>query len=218
MISTDDVRTYRLASWWTRRYTAGLPRRTAEDRRLEINSDLAEHRIAREIDGWSSEQVGREQLERLIRGMPADLGWRHDILSRYSRTTNGLLRWSVLTATTVASMLLAVFYGAFAAVILGDTALTDQRFLGGMAGYAADADQPIEILIFSTVLAGFALILLIASVGRLISPFMANLATAGPAGLLVLFFWLGVAPIALIAVFGSLADMFLRSPDFSSRS
>ncbi len=218
MISTVEDRSLRLAPWWARRYTAGLPRQTAEDRRLEIDSDLAEHQLAREIDGWSSEQVNRERLTRLIRGMPADLGWRHDVLSRYCRTTNGPLRWSVWTLTTAASIVLAVFYIGFGAYILGDTAIADQRFLGGMTNYADKVDQPIESLIAATVLVGLALVLLIASVGRLISPLMANIATISAAGLLVMFFWLGMAPIALIAVFGSMADMFLRSPDLSTRS
>jgi hypothetical protein len=129
-----------------------------------------------------------------------------------------MLRWSVLTLTTAASIGLAVFYGAFSAYILGDSGIADQRFLGGMENYADKVEQPIESVIGGTVLAGFALVLLFASVGRLISPLIANITTTAVAGLLVLFFWLGVAPIALIAVLGSTADMFLRSPEASLRS
>jgi hypothetical protein len=48
---------------WTRLYTVGMPREPRDQRRAEIESDL-----------WESEQ--QDAIVRLIRGMPADLGWR----------------------------------------------------------------------------------------------------------------------------------------------
>ena len=48
---------------WTRLYTVGMPREWRDQRRAEIESDL-----------WESEQ--QDAIVRLIRGMPADLGWR----------------------------------------------------------------------------------------------------------------------------------------------
>ncbi len=64
----------RLASWWVRLYTRGMPRVIADARRAEFESDLWEclHDDGR---GDGSAARSMEILGRLVRGVPSDLAW-----------------------------------------------------------------------------------------------------------------------------------------------
>jgi len=70
---------------WTLRYTTGLPRREAEDRRAELLSDLWEHAAAADARGQRPVRLAVSIAFRALRGMPADLRWRAAVL-RKART------------------------------------------------------------------------------------------------------------------------------------
>lgn len=215
MSSIDrSVRSVRLVRWWTQWYTAGLPGPVASERRAEIESDLDEHIRARTADGWAPRRIARERLWRVTRGMPADVGWRRDVLVPTARSSR-VVRTGVVAVTTVASLALAAFHAAFAAYLLGATWLADRALLGGIGAYADEVHRPVAATIAAVIVAVLGLVLFIGGVCRGVSPLVANVATVGVASLSVMFFWLGMAPIALAAIAGSVADAALRAPAFA---
>ena len=203
----DMDRSTQVVRWWVRRYTAGLLHPHGAERRSEIESDVAEHRLDRLADGWAHCRIARERLTRLFRGIPADLAWRFDLLNRY---TNRVLAGAMGVVTAAASLLLAAFHLVFAAYLRGNTSLASQRFLGGLDAYAEEVGRPVGSVIAAAVIGGLGLVLMIAAVARPVSPLMANVATTSVATLSVMFFWLGVWPVALVAVVGSITDLALR--------
>ena len=205
--ASDTDRSTRTVRWWARRYTAGLPHPYGAERRAEIDSDLAEHHLARRADGWTHRRISRERLTRLARGAPADLAWRHELLHR---ATNRVLAGATGAATTAASLLVAAFHFLFAAYLLGTTSLAERRFLGGLDAYAEEVGRPVASVIAATVIGGLGLVLMVAAVTRPVSPLIANAVTISVASLSVMFFWLGVWPVALVAVAGSVTDLALR--------
>jgi hypothetical protein len=209
---SDDPRdrSTRLARWWVHRYTAGLDEPATTFRRIEIDSDLAEHDRYRRETGWPPARIGRERVVRLITGMPADIGWRHDRLRGRAR---GGVRSILIPVTSIASLLLAVYHLAFAAYVLGNTGLADQQIWGqfplqGFEGYADEAGAPTAALI----IASLGLILALAAIARPIAPVVANAATLPIAVMAVMWFWLGIWPLGLIVVAGAVADLALRAP------
>jgi hypothetical protein len=208
MNTQNADRSTRIVRWWARRYTAGLPHPYGAERRAEIDSDLAEHRLARVADGWTHRRIARERLTRLLGGAPADLAWRHELLHR---ATNRVTAAATAAAATVASLLLAAFHFVFAAYLLGTTSLADRRFLGGLDAYAEEVGRPVASAIAAAVIGSLGLVLVFAAVTRPVSPLMANAATTSVASLSVVFFWLGAWPVALIAVAGALTDLAVRS-------
>ena len=213
MNATD--RSARLVRVWTRWYTAGLPGVVAAERRAEIDSDLAEHAHCRTVDGWTSARIARERLWRLTRGMLADVGWRRDVLVPVARS-NPVVRAGVIAVTTAASLLLAAFHAAFAAYLLGATWLADRALLGGIEAYADEVHRPVAATIAAVIISTLGLVLFIGGVTRGVSPLLANVATVAVASLSVMFFWLGMAPIALAAIGGAIADAALRAPSFTA--
>ena len=207
MNTHDADRSTRIVCWWARRYTAGLPHPYGAERRAEIDSDLTEHRLARVSDGWTERRIARERLTRLARGAPADLAWRHELLHR---ATNRVFARAAGALTTAASLLLATFHFLFAAYLLGTTSLADGRFLGGLDAYAEEVGRPVASAIAAAVIGGLGLVLILAAVTRPLSPLMTNAATTSVASLSVMFFWLGVWPVALVAVAGSVTNLALR--------
>jgi hypothetical protein len=210
-----DDQSIRFTRWWVRRYTAGLPSQEQLWRRAEIDSELAEHARHRELDGWTTKQIASERVRRLVRGMAADLSWRHELVTS-SCQTRGLARVSVLSLTSAASLTLALFHFAFAAYVLGSTSLAGQRFLGGLAAYEDAVGRPIASPVAATIIASLGVVLVLAALARPISPLIANIATSGVAVWSVLFFWLGVWPIGLVAVLGSSFDLATRTPEPTS--
>lgn len=213
---TADDRSARIARWWVQRYTAGLASHNAQCRRAEIDSDIAEHQRCRESDGWRQKQIARERMMRLVRGMAADLGWRRDLLTAQGHF-GGFVRTSLLSVTSLASLLLALFHAVFAAYLLGNTSLADQRFLGGLASYADELDKPVASAVAAIIVAGLGAVLVLAAIARPVSPMMANVVTVAIAVWAVLWFWLGMWPIGLIAVVGSAADLAIRTPNATPR-
>ena len=207
-----DDRSIRFARWWVQRYTAGLPNHEGVSRRAEIDSDLAEHAQCRERDGWTPKQITRERLRRLVGGMAADLGWRHELVTGQCQT-RGLVRVSVLSVTSVAAVTLAMFHFVFAAYMLGNTSLAEQRFLSGLDNYAEEVGRPVASVIAAFIIASLGVVLLAAGLARPVSPIIANAATIAIAGVAVLFFWLGAWPVALVAVVGSTVDLATRTPN-----
>jgi hypothetical protein len=199
-----------LVRWWVRRYTAGLDQPAATFRRAEVDSDLAEHDCYRRDSTWSPTRIGRERVQRLLFGVAADVGWRRDQLQ--ARGRQGVTS-VLLPVTTLASLLLATYYVAFAVYLLGNTALADQRVWGrsplqGFESYAEEAGASIAAL----VIASLGLILALAAIARPIAPVVANVMTLPIAVISVMFFWLGVWPLGLIVVAGVAADLAIRAP------
>ena len=207
VLSARLDRSTRLVRWWVRRYTAGLDQPAATFRRGEVDSDLAEHTQYRRGAGWSAARIGRERVHRFLFGVPADVGWRRDQLR--ARGRQGAT--SVLSpVTTLASLLLATYYVAFAAYLLGSTALADERVWGRapMQGFVGYEDQAGAVVIFG----GAGLVLAIATVARPIAPVVANVMTLPIAVMSVLLFWLGVWPLGLVVCAGAAADLAVRAP------
>lgn len=212
MNDRQDDRSTRIARWWVRRYTAGLPNYESVSRRAEIDSDLAEHAQHRELDSWTPKQIMRERLRRLVGGMAADLSWRHELVTGHCNVRR-VLQVSVMSVTSLAAITLSLFHFVFAAYMLGNTSLADQRSLGGLDNYAAEVDRPVASVIAALIIAGLGVVLLAASLARPVSPVIANAATMAIAVLAVLWFWLGVWPVALVAVLGSTVDLATRTPN-----
>jgi hypothetical protein len=207
MTSEGQDRSTRFVRWWARRYTAGLIPDQVARRRAEIDSDLAEHRHWRDSQGWTRRLIARERVTRLLRGVAADVEWRHDLL----RARNGRHLHAALTSVTgLATLLLATFHFAFAIYLLGGTALANQPFLGGLVGYGEEG--PIGSAVAATIIGSLGLVLLIAVLARPISPLVANVAVTSIAMISVMFFWLGIWPIGLIAMAGSVTDFAIRTP------
>jgi hypothetical protein len=200
-------RSTRVVRWWVRRYTAGLAPSDAWDRRAEIDSDLAEHCHARRGDGWAHRHIVRERVTRLVRGMRADLAWRQDLLHR---NTNRLANTATGAVTAVASLLIAGYHFVFAAYLLGTTTLGERRFLGGLGAYAEEVDRPVAGAVAATIIATLGVVLIAATVARPAAPMTANVATMSVASLSLTFFWLGVWPVALVAIAGALTDLARR--------
>jgi hypothetical protein len=210
MSDTPGDRSTRLARWWVRRYTAGLDEPAATFRRAEIDSDLAEHDLYRNVSGWPPARIRRERLRRLAAGAPSDIGWRHDRLRGRAPRGVGIV---VVPLTSIASMLLAAYYGAFAAYNLGNSALADQQIFGrsplqGFEAYADEAGASTAALI----IAGLGLMLAVAAIARPIAPVVANAVTLPIAAVAVMFFWLDVWPFGLAVFAGAATDLALRAP------
>ncbi len=60
---------------WARLYTVGLPSRTGEQRRAEIESDLWEHAVSAGEAGEPPSAVAGQIFGRVVLGMPADMAW-----------------------------------------------------------------------------------------------------------------------------------------------
>lgn len=209
MRGLPEDRSARLVRWWVRRYTAGLDEPTVASRRAEIDSDLAEHDHFRRETGWSASRIGRERVRRLLGGVPADIGWRRDRLRvRARRGVTSIM----LVVTTVAQLLLAAYYVAFAAYLLGSSSLADQQVWGrsplrGFDGYADEAGASSVAVI----VAGLGLSLALAAIARPVAPVVANAVTVPSAVLAVMFFWLGVWALGLIVLAGAATDLATRA-------
>ena len=81
----------RVARWWTRVYTAGLPDHLREARRAEVESDLWESLA----DGAPSHHI----LARTALGLPDDLTWSLTVMDTSIRATT---TWSVGTLLALA--------------------------------------------------------------------------------------------------------------------
>ena len=204
-----DDRSARIVRWWVRRYTAGLDHTTVAARRAEIDSDLAEHALFRNGAGWSTSRIVRERLGRTLTGMPGDIGWRHDRLHHQARSA---FATSLLaSATALAQLALAAYFVGFAGFLFGDTGLADQVVLGtsplhGFEHYADESGAAIAGLIVATL--GIALAL--AAFARPIAPIASNAVTLSIATLAVMFFWMGVWPLALFVCVGASIDLAVR--------
>jgi len=172
--------------------------------------------MARTDDGWAPSRVARERMSRTVLGMPADLAWRRDVLTARPQGAGAAVRGTVMAITTVATLLLAAFYVAFAAYIAGRTGLADERFLGGFDNYLSEVDRPVASVVMPVVISGLALVMLLGVVLRPVAPFLANVTTTFVAMPGVLFFWMGWTPVAAVVVLGSITDMLLRAPNLST--
>jgi len=143
----------RRVSGWCAWYTSGIDAQVAGRRRDEIASDLYEHGVWADDAGESPRATAREILGRAIRGVPADLGWRHaqrrqlalaDPFGFRMRQANGVVATLViLLAAVVTGFGLYVLTRVASSVVAGEiragsaTALTlialTALALGGIA-------------------------------------------------------------------------------------
>lgn len=199
---------------WTTLYTAGLPGSIGAERRAEIASDAADHRRARLDDAWSERRIARERLWRTLRGALADLAWRYEILATGSRA-NATTRGAVVVVASAASLAVAAFHTAFAAYLLGADHLADRPLLGRLGSYAEEVDSGAAPVAAGIILA-LGVLILVAGLVRPVAPLAANVATMAIAIWSVLWFWLGAAPLGIIAVAAAITDMVLRAPALRS--
>jgi hypothetical protein len=200
----------RVVHGWTVWYTAGLPGSAGAERQAEIAGDLAEHHDVRLAEGWSDGRVAQERLWRTLRGVPADLAWRHDILAAKARS-NSTVRFVVLAVSSVASLAVAAFYVTFATYLLGAEQLARQPMLGGLDSYAEELGST-AAAVAAVVLLASGGVILASCVIRPVAPLSANAVTIAIAIWLVLWFWLGAAPLGIVAVAGACVDMIMRTP------
>ncbi|GGI43967.1 uncharacterized membrane protein YgdD (TMEM256/DUF423 family) [Agromyces flavus] len=102
---------------WSVRYTAGLDPLVAVRRQEEILSDLHEHAAWATEAGTSPRATARSLRARMLRGIPADLGWRRAQLSGREGVRWSLPRTDGLLLAAVAAIgIVQVAVGAFIAV------------------------------------------------------------------------------------------------------
>jgi hypothetical protein len=94
----------RLVRGWVQLYTRGLPDGVRDGRRDELEADLWDE-AAEAADLGNERLIGRARLSRLLRGMPADIAWRIEQVSREDPqgrqdmvTTRRDLVWGVIGA------------------------------------------------------------------------------------------------------------------------
>jgi hypothetical protein len=114
---------------------------------------------------------------------------------------------------TVAQLLLAAYYVAFTAYLLGSSALADQQVWGRspLQGFDAYADEAGASGV-AGIVAALGLALALAALARPVSPVVANAVTIPGAVLAVMFFWLGVWALGLIVLAGAATDLATRAP------
>ena len=158
---------------------------------------------------WNGRQ-GEGPTQRSQSSMFGDIGWRHDRLRGRARGGAGSI---LLSVTSIASLLLAAYYVAFAAYLLGDTYLADQQVWGrsplqGFEAYAGEAGASIA----ASIVASLGFILALAAVARPIAHVFSDVATVPIASLAVMFFWLGVWPLGVMVIAGAAIDLAFRAP------
>ena len=137
-----------LARSWVRLYTYGTDPETAERRRAEFESDLWE---SLHEAGRPAEPTLRsiEILDRLLRGVPADLVWRFEALRAPARSSEAVADWKLrshvesrpLTRTGT-----VVFQGIATIAILGAvTEVTVQLLRIGDFGAAIPLEEPWQV-------------------------------------------------------------------------
>jgi len=101
---------------WSLTYTGGLDPVVAADRQHEILSDLHEQAAWASEAGISQRAVARSMRARMLRGIPADLGWRRTQLTGEERATWSAPRVDGLLLAAVALIgIVQVAVGAFIA-------------------------------------------------------------------------------------------------------
>jgi hypothetical protein len=132
-VNGSDPLAVRLTWRWTLLYTRGLPPDAQQRRRLELESDLWEHRQ----DPDEPDAV-REIFGRFLRGIPADVRWRYRTLlevrgarqrSQDMTTSIRTNWWVILTAVLGAAMLTI---GAFTAMLGGGAGDSAFRIIGAV--------------------------------------------------------------------------------------
>ncbi|MRX42111.1 hypothetical protein [Agromyces kandeliae] len=101
---------------WTLRYTGGLDPLVAADRQHEVLSDLHEQTAWATESGISQRATARSIRARMLRGIPADLGWRRAQLTGREGIRFSLPRADGLLLAAVAVIgIVQVAVGAFIA-------------------------------------------------------------------------------------------------------
>ena len=91
-----------LVARWVRRYTRNLPPPVAERRRDEIDADLHDHIAHERKQGTAERRIALGIAARMIRGLAADVSWRH------TQQEGMNMRTSALRVTLVTAAILAI--------------------------------------------------------------------------------------------------------------
>ncbi len=134
-----------------------------------------------------------------------------------ARGRSATIRGLVLVLASTASLAVAAFHTAFAAYLLGADHLADRPLLGGLGSYAEEVDSGAAPVAASIILA-LGVVILVAGLVRPVAPLAANIATMTIAVWSVLWFWLGAAPLGIVAVAAAITDMALRAPALQPRT
>ena len=115
-----------LVARWVRLYTGALPEAIAQRRAEEINADLCDHIEHDRLAGTSERGVAISILSRMVRGMPADVMWRHEhrtATTDASSTTGGRMdtarTWYRLGVGLAIAGLALLLWGVMAMGVIG---------------------------------------------------------------------------------------------------
>jgi hypothetical protein len=101
-----------LVTRWVRCYTRRLPAPLAERRIDEIRADLHDHIAHEQARGTSDRRIALSIMSRMVRGLPADAGWR----GRIRPWTGDLMKSFaavIAAALAIAAVgILAILYGS----------------------------------------------------------------------------------------------------------
>ena len=180
----------RLALWWVDRYTRGLAAAARSDRRAEIASDIWEQRAA----PGATKATQLTILSRCIRGVLADLSWRHaQRRGSWLPSARALARGAGWSIAAVAYVFLTLVQAWVALPLLG------------LEYYGADWDQG-GVQMYARI-GGvlFALLVLGAILLRRLPRTGAALISAGALGTPIAFFWGAFAygPVGIAATSGA---------------
>ncbi|PRY65023.1 hypothetical protein B0I08_11140 [Glaciihabitans tibetensis] len=102
---------------WCEFYTRELPSNVATERQDELASDLYEQTVWAQDAGVATQQVRRSILARAVRGVPADLSWRHAQRRNISLASRTAIRArqanSAVVVASVSAASLIVLWGLY---------------------------------------------------------------------------------------------------------
>lgn len=182
----------RVASAWVRTYTRRLPTDVAAARREEVLCDVHEHCHDARAEGRTDVRGGFEVLGRVVRGVPADLSWRHAAL-RSQPTRRGVAIMQRLTNFAGTAVMVLAAIGIAMSV--------------AMLPVLASVDDPGDLL-WILALAGFAAALVGGLVTQSTRPRLASLlfVVGAPAPAVAWFWFPPVYLVSLAIVVAALVD------------
>ena len=103
-----------VVSFWARLYTRRLPEQDARRRIDELRADLHDHIAHERAHGTGERWIAGSLGARMLRGMPADLSWRHETSRRrltqedHAMRSTHSVRRSVTRVAVVTVLLLLI--------------------------------------------------------------------------------------------------------------
>ena len=98
-----------VVSFWARLYTRRLPEQDARRRFEELRADLHDHIAHERAHGTGERRIAGSVAARMLRGMPADVSWRHE-RTRRRQTQEDPMRPTALPRRSVARVALVTVF------------------------------------------------------------------------------------------------------------